>query len=643
MDDGHSGAAAALSMRSLHIGTPLQGVKARTAGTASVLLACAVACGGGSRDVTTSPPLGQSVANVAVQPTDTSVSVGASVRFGATLRDEAGRAVTGKGVSWSSSNPSVAAIDPAGTMTALAIGTITITATSEGKSGVARVVVQIPVARITYVGARQAVAVGEDLVLMALPLDSNGQPLTGRRLQWSSSNPAIATVTQEGRVSGITTGAAEITVAAEGRSAVTPIAVVFAVVTANFASPVSNVRSVNGLLHGLNFSGQPAPPDALIAPLRPSIWRATENVVPISIARSVGGKYTIILSDHWGYPPTWRNGKPYENVVAYEAMMRNLARSLNGQVAVWEVWNEPDPAFGPNFWEGTELQFFQTYLVAYRALRDVLGPLADIAGPSITRYQPDYLRRFADFCLANGCEINVLTWHEMGADRPLSTIADHIRTIRRDIVDNPAYAALRIREVHINESIGPSETYNPAAALTYNYYLELGGADAAARACWGGTGADSDCFNNSLDGLITPITWKPRSVWWAHKLYADGVSSRVRSSATDPRVFALASRTSASPSAAQVLTGISNVQNGTVPASPVLAVRLTGLSALPFLPGQTRVQLRVSEIPNTDTLALDAPKGVLTSDVSIVDDAAEVIIPQGKPNAVYVVSVHRIP
>jgi hypothetical protein len=521
-----------------------------------------------------------------------------------------------------------------------------ITAMSEGKSGSANIVVQAAVAGISIPAGQRVVGTGDALTLSATPVDAAGLPLAGRSVQWSSSNTTVATVVADGRVRGVSPGLADITATSEGKSAMVSIAVAFAVSTADFAAPVPGAKPVSGLLHGLNFKNRPAPPPStLIAPLRPPIWRAIPVVVPTALPPTVGARYELVLSDFWGYPAdNWPNGRPYENATAYQNMMRSLARNYRDQVAVWEIWNEPDPRFARDFWDGTEQQFFQTYLAAYRTLRAELGPSALIAGPSITSYQPDYIQRFADFCLANGCELNVLTWHEAGADRPLSTIADHIKGIRRDFVNNPLYAALRIQEIHINESVGPLETYNPAASLTYVQYLELGGADAAARACWGQeTGDGGDCFNNSLDGLITPDTWLPRSVWWAYKLYADGASSRVRSTVTDPRVFSLASRTAASSQEAQVLIGVSNVQNGSIPASTVLAVRLTGLNSVPFLLGQAQIRVHLSELPNTDTAALVSPVLVSTQDVSVLGESAEIVVTQAKANAVYVVSLRAIP
>ncbi len=75
------------------------------------------------------------VASVSVSLGATSVAAGASTAAIAVVRDAAGNALAGRAVSWSSSNQGIGTFDIEGTVTALAPGTSTITATSEGQSG----------------------------------------------------------------------------------------------------------------------------------------------------------------------------------------------------------------------------------------------------------------------------------------------------------------------------------------------------------------------------------------------------------------------------------------------------------------------------------------------------------------------------
>src|SRR6266513_878377 len=84
------------------------------------------------------------VAAVTVSPASTSVAVGATVQLAAVTRDSAGNTLTGRTVTWTISNSAVATIAESGLVTGVATGTVTITATSEGKSGTAAVSATAP-------------------------------------------------------------------------------------------------------------------------------------------------------------------------------------------------------------------------------------------------------------------------------------------------------------------------------------------------------------------------------------------------------------------------------------------------------------------------------------------------------------------
>lgn len=83
------------------------------------------------------------VATVTVTPADTTVRVGNTVQLTATLRAANNSTVTGRPVAWASSDTTVARVSGTGLVTGVAASNqfVTITATSEGRSGAARVIV----------------------------------------------------------------------------------------------------------------------------------------------------------------------------------------------------------------------------------------------------------------------------------------------------------------------------------------------------------------------------------------------------------------------------------------------------------------------------------------------------------------------
>ena len=85
------------------------------------------------------------VATVSVAPLTQTIVVGATVQLTATTRDAPNNVLTGRVVTWGTSNQTKATVDANGLVTGVAAGTANITATSEGKSGAAQITVNVPV------------------------------------------------------------------------------------------------------------------------------------------------------------------------------------------------------------------------------------------------------------------------------------------------------------------------------------------------------------------------------------------------------------------------------------------------------------------------------------------------------------------
>jgi uncharacterized protein YjdB len=92
------------------------------------------------------PPPSDSVATVSVTPDTALAAAGDTVPFFATLRDAQGNTLSGRLVTWSVSDSTVARVEAASgqsaVIRALATGSALVTATSEGKSGSGRLFVR---------------------------------------------------------------------------------------------------------------------------------------------------------------------------------------------------------------------------------------------------------------------------------------------------------------------------------------------------------------------------------------------------------------------------------------------------------------------------------------------------------------------
>ncbi len=166
------------------------------------------------------------VASVTVAPTPVSLVRGQAQQLTATTRDAGGTVLSGRVVTWSTSNAAVATVSSSGMVTAVGVGTAEITATSEGKSGSASVSVASDVARVQVSPKNVIVDKGKTTQLIAKAFNAAGIELSGRTFSWSSSNDAIATVDQTGLVRTRAVGVVTITVTLEGKSDTASVAVV---------------------------------------------------------------------------------------------------------------------------------------------------------------------------------------------------------------------------------------------------------------------------------------------------------------------------------------------------------------------------------------------------------------------------------
>lgn len=191
-----------------------------------------LACSSDKSTGTTGPPAGEdAVATVTVSPPNATVEVGSTTSLSVSLHSASHKVLTGRSVTWSSSNSSIATVAN-GVVTGVAAGgPVTIVATSEGKSGSAQITVTssstaVPVATVSITPATETITVGGTASFTAVALDAQGSPLTGRTINWSSSTPAVATVAG-GLVTGVAPGGpVTITATSEGKSGTAQVTVV---------------------------------------------------------------------------------------------------------------------------------------------------------------------------------------------------------------------------------------------------------------------------------------------------------------------------------------------------------------------------------------------------------------------------------
>src|SRR5436309_405698 len=203
----------------------------------------------GKSDTATVTVTAVPVAAVSVSPTSASVTVGQTVQLAATTTDAAGNVLSGRAVTWTSSDLGVAAVSSSGLVSALAVGSATLTATSEGHSAtVALTVSSVPVASVAVSPATSSVQQGATIQLTAVARDAAGNVLNGRTVTWTSSNNAVITAAATGLVTGVAAGTGTITATSEGMTGTASVTVTSVPVASVSVSPASASVSVGQTL-----------------------------------------------------------------------------------------------------------------------------------------------------------------------------------------------------------------------------------------------------------------------------------------------------------------------------------------------------------------------------------------------------------
>ena len=164
------------------------------------------------------------VASVQVTPGSASIVAGATAQFAAQPRDAGGTALSGRTVTWSSSNQAVATVTSDGRVLGTGPGTATIRATSEGVTGTATVNVTAGL-RVTPSTVAVRGTGNNERTAQLVALDHTG-PIPANQVTWSSSNAAAVTVDALGVVRGQGSGKATVTITATYRGATATATVV---------------------------------------------------------------------------------------------------------------------------------------------------------------------------------------------------------------------------------------------------------------------------------------------------------------------------------------------------------------------------------------------------------------------------------
>jgi uncharacterized protein YjdB len=143
-----------------------------------------------------------------------------------------------------------------------------------------------PVASLTVHPTNATLEPGQTLRLTPILRDVRGTSLAGRTVDWTTSDPGIATVSSAGLVIGVREGSARITAAAEAKSATVRITVQTPVATVEIL-PASPTIAVGG---SIQLGGWVKGPGGIPVTDRVFYWSSSDTAVATVKAGKVWGR-----------------------------------------------------------------------------------------------------------------------------------------------------------------------------------------------------------------------------------------------------------------------------------------------------------------------------------------------------------------
>ncbi|MDQ2666256.1 MAG: Ig-like domain-containing protein [Gemmatimonadota bacterium] len=254
--------------------------------TTVAVVALVAGCGGSEP---TLPAV--SVKSVTVNVSSSQLEVAATQTATADVRDTKNAVVTDKAVTWASSAPAIATVSATGLITAVAPGVANVTASVDGKSGQASILVVAP--RVTSIVLTQPIGPilpGQTVALVATLKDRNGAVITGRAIAWTSSKTRVATVDGSGAFKALAGGTVTITATVDDVD--TQLTVVVSpppgttVPTVTSVSPATLTPGITATITGTSFDPAAAQDYVEIAGVVAVVTAATTTQLTVQVPPS---------------------------------------------------------------------------------------------------------------------------------------------------------------------------------------------------------------------------------------------------------------------------------------------------------------------------------------------------------------------
>ncbi|OLZ74346.1 hypothetical protein AV521_01300 [Streptomyces sp. IMTB 2501] len=370
--------------------------------------------------------------------------------------------------------------------------------------------------------------------------------------------------------------------------------------------PVSHVAT--GSLYGLADSGTPA--DSLVTPLKPNTFvqmapggsqlpngepkPAGDALVVAPKAARAGAKVVVRMPDWYpGFPYKWVSWGDWLSAV--DKQVASVQSSGAGDIAAYELWNEPDWTWDT----GNAGAFDAGWARTYHEVRakDTRTP---VQGPSYSAWNQSWMSTFLTDAKASGTVPDIVSWHELQGSKDIAAHVSAYRALESSLGISP-------RPIAVEEYAEPSEVGVPGALIGYAAKFERAGVHDAELAFWNHYG--------TLGDTLTDTGGSPNGSYWMYRWYGDMSGTMLVTT----------------PPAQTGIDGIASL-NGSGNRISVIAggctgscaVTVNGLSSLPAFSGTVHVKLEYTP----DTGRTTASPGPITiSDADYTVSGGSITVP----------------
>jgi hypothetical protein len=224
-----------------------------------------------------------------------------------------------------------------------------------------------------------------------------------------------------------------------------------------------------------------------------------------STAMQAGAKMTVNMADYLdGFPYVWPGWSSW--LADVDKMTGAVkARPDVTNINAFEPWNEPDWT-----WPSAAGSFNDGWARIVQQIHKTL-PNEPILGPSISYWNPDWMRNFLTAAKASGTLPDVICWHELSGWQHVSGDIQAYRAMEQQLGISP-------RPISIDEYATTSEIDVPSSTNHYVAQFERGGVRDAERAFWYEAG--------TVNGLL--YNNQPTASYWMYKWYGDQTGNVVK-------------------------------------------------------------------------------------------------------------------